>query len=127
MSTEEQHRTAVLAVLNAANANAYDIDDLKTALTLPANYTEVTVSRRYGGENRNTGSTGRSGWRVTTRAVGTTISNAREMRARARTGIEYARLAVDDLVGTPVQFEGEEPIGDDDGLYSGLSTWTYAI
>lgn len=127
MSTEEQHALAVIAALNAANAAAYDIDDLKGMTTLPAQYTEVTISRRFGAPNRNNGSTGRSGWRVTARTVAKTVSNAREMRKRARAGLEFARLTVDGAQSTPVQFESEDPIGDDDGLYSGLTTYVYAI
>lgn len=126
-STEEQHATAIKAALTAQQAAPYDLDDLKALTSPPSQYVEVTVSRRYGGEERATGSTGRIGWRISTRAVATTISNAREMRKRAVTALLYARLTVDGDKTTPIQFEGEEPIGDDDGWYSGLSTWTYAI
>ena len=127
MSTEEQHAVAVIAALNAASAAAYDIDDLKTMTTLPNSYTEVTVSPRFGAPNRNPGSTGRTGWRITTRAVAKTVSNAREMRKRADVGLKYARLTVAGDQSTPIQPEGAEPIGGDDGWFSGLTTYTYAI
>jgi hypothetical protein len=128
VSAEEQHATAVLAALNAelaASMRAYDYDDLPT--TRPANYVEVTVSRRAGGPNRNPGSTGRSGWRITTRPVSTTVSNAREMRKRVATALLFNRVTVGGDQSTPIQFETEDPIGPDDGWYSGLSTWTYAV
>ena len=127
MSTEEQHATAIKAALTAQLAAPYDLDDLKALTTPPAQYTEVTVSRRFGGENRATGSTGRVGWRITTRAVAKTVSNAREMRKRTDAALLYVRLTVDGDKTTPIQFEGAEPIGDDDGWWSGLTTWTYAI
>lgn len=126
-STEEQHATAIKAALTAQTAAPYDLDDLKALSSPPASYVEVTVSRRAGAPLRNPGSTGRTGWRITTRSVAKTVSNAREMRKRTATALLYARLTVDGDKTTPIQFEGEEPIGDDDGWYSGLSTWTYAI
>lgn len=128
MSTEEQHATAVLAALNgalAASMPAYDYDDVPA--TRPANYVEVTVSRRAGAPNRAPGSTGRSGWRITTRPVSTTVSNAREMRKRCVSALLYVRLTVDGDISSPIQFETEDPIGPDDGWYSGLSVWTYAL
>lgn len=123
--TEEQQAAAVIAALMTANAAPYDLDDVKELATLPPQYTEVTVSRRYGGDERNTASTGRVGWRITTRAVAQTVSNAREMRNRAVAALLYKRLTVADDQTTPIQFESEEPIGVDDGWYSGLCTWTY--
>lgn len=128
MSTEEQHATAVLTALNAVlttGMDAYDLDDIPSPL--PDNYVEVTVSSRAGAPNRSTASTGRSGWRITTRTVGKTVSNAREMRRLVRTALLFVRLTVDGDQTTRIQFESEEPIGPDDGWYSGLSTWSYAI
>ena len=126
-ATEEQHAAAVKAALTAQSAAPYDLDDLKALATPPAQYTEVTVSRRFGAQNRATGSTGRVGWRITTRAVAKTVSNAREMRKRTAAALSYVRLTVDGDQTTPIQFEGEEPIGDDDGWWSGLTTWTYTL
>lgn len=129
MSTEDQHAAAIITALTAANAAPYDLDDAKkltTAQIFPG-YTEVTVSPRSGAPNRSTGSTGRRGWRITTRQIGGTVSNAREMRKRTHAALEFARLTVGGDKTSPIQFEGAEPIGDDDGWYSGLTTWTYAI
>lgn len=125
--TEEQHAAAIVAALNAESAAAYDLDDLKKLAAQPAFYTEVTVTPRFGAPNRNPGSTGRRGWRITTRQVADTVSNAREMRRRTHAALEFARLSVAGGTSTPVQFEGAEAIGEDDGKWSGLETWTYAI
>lgn len=124
MSTEEQNAAAIIAALNTAQANAFDYDDIDRD-NPPEQYTEVTVSRRYGGTERNDSTTGRVGWRITTRAVATTVSNAREMRNRAVTALLYRRLTVDGVQTTPIQFESEDPIASDDGMFSGLCTWTY--
>jgi hypothetical protein len=125
-ASEEQHAAAVIAVLTAANP--YDLDDAKALPTpLPGGYTEVMVSPRFGAPSRNPGSTGRRGWRISTRQVGTTVSNAREMRKRTHAALEFVRLTVAGDQTTPIQFEGAEPIGEDAGYWSGLETWTYAI
>lgn len=125
--SEATQLAAVLAALNDADAAAYDLDAIKEAANRPAYYTEVTVTARYGAEPRNTGSTGRRGWRITTRVVGDYASNAQEIRKRVDTGLRYVRLTVDGATTTPIQFESEDPIGEDDGWFSGLTTWTYAI
>lgn len=127
MSSEEQQAAAVIAALNAEDANAYDLDDIKQLTTLPASYTEVMVMPRAGAPNRNTDDTGRRGWRITTRQVGTTVSNAREARKRTHAALEFARLSVDGATTTRIQFESAEPIGEDDDYWSGLETWTYAL
>jgi len=111
---------AVVAALTAANAHPYTLDDIKQMATAPAYYTEVTVSRRFGGERRGGNASGSTGWRVTTRAVAKTEENAREMRRRAAS-LEDARLGT----STPVVFETEEAIGEDNDWWSGLTTWTY--
>lgn len=127
MSDEEVHAAAVKAVLTTATAAPYDLDDIKATATPPASYTEVTVSRRFGGDDRNAGPKSRTGWRITTRQVAITVSNAREMRKRTHTALEDVRLTVGGKSTSPVEFEGGEPIGEDDGKWSGLETWTYSI
>lgn len=126
-ASEEQQAAAVIAALTTANAAPYDLDDAKALTTIPAGYTEVMVSPRGGAPLRNPGSTGRRGWRISTRQVGTTVGNAREMRKRTHTALEFARLTVGGGQTTPIQFEGAEPIGEDEGYWSGLETWTFAI
>lgn len=126
-ATEEQHATAIKAALTAQLAAPYDLDDAKALTAIPNAYTEVMVSPRSGAPLRNPGSTGRRGWRIATRQVGSTVSNAREMRKRTHAALEFVRLTVGGDVTTPIQFEGAELIGEDDGYWSGLETWTYAI
>lgn len=127
-ATEEQHAAAIIAALTAKSAAPYDLDDAKALVPpLPKGYTEVMVSPRAGAPLRNPGSTGRRGWRIATRQVGTTVSNAREMRKRTHEALEFVRLTVGGDQTTPIQFDSAEEIGEDDGYWSGLETWTYAI
>ena len=121
---EEQHAAAVIAALAAAGAHPYDIDDLPA--TLPSHYTEVYVARRYGGTSRNAGGSGATGWRIATRFVANSVTNARVLRTNATTALEGVRLTVAGTQTTPIQFEGAEDIGPDDGWFSGITTWTYA-
>lgn len=127
--SEELTATAVIAALNALNAHAYDLDDdaIDTKQAPPAYYTEVTVSRRFGGVFRDGGETPDSTlYRATTRSVAKTLSNAREMRRRAA-GLEGITVTVGGVVSSPIMFETEEIIGPDDGWFSGLTSWTFAL
>ena len=119
--SEEQHATAVIAALSELNAEPYDLDEVPSDAT---SYNEVTVSRRVGGQVRGESPT-TTLMRVTVRAVAKTVSNAREMRRRAQL-LEGTTVVVVGVSSTPIQFETAETIGEDDGWYSGLSTYTYA-
>ena len=123
--TEEEHAAAVIAALKAASAAPYDLDEIPAAL--PTYYTEVTVTRRYGGVQRASAQRGTQSYRITTRAVAKTVSNAREMRKRTQAALNEARLTIGGRTSTPIQFETEDVIGPDDGYYSGLTAWTYVI
>jgi hypothetical protein len=123
--SEELHAAAYIAALNtnlAGSATAYDYDEIPA--TLPNRYVEVTVSRRYGGEMRGEKPTTNL-FRATTRVVAKSVSDARELRRRVSL-IEGTYLTVGGVNTTPIQFETDEPIGPDDGYYSGLTQWTWA-
>lgn len=127
MASEEQHAVAILAALNAANANAHDVDDLKNLSTLPVAYNEFGIAWRYGALQR-AGRTGpRSGFRFTTRAVAKTVSNVREMQRRADAALQDRSLVIGGEKTTPIQRESRDLPADDEGYYSALTTWTYVI
>jgi hypothetical protein len=126
MATDEEVAAAFIARLSALGASPFDYDDLAAAATKPDNYTEVTVSRRFGGEQRYSGLRDGQLYRATARQVGKTVSNARNLRAKSA-GLEGVSLTVGSATTTPVEFESAEPIGPDDGWFSGLETWTFAL
>lgn len=123
--SEETQVAAILAALTAADAHPYDLDELPKAL--PAYYNEVGVTRRFGGAFRADSRTGTVGYRIAVRAVAKTVSNAREMRSRAGTALDGVVLTIDGRQTTPIRFESAEDIGPDDGMFSGLTLYTYVI
>ena len=129
IGNEQTHAAAVIAVLNAAlpaAVRAYDSDAVPT--TPPAKYVEVTVSRRFGGTRRSSGNTATGGWRITTRVIDqNSITNARLTANTVRTALEFVRLSIGTKTSTPVQFETAEVIGPDDGWWSGMTAYTYAL
>lgn len=129
--TEQQHFDAVMAALTAAGARPYGYDTVPPS-TVTA-YTLVTVTDRFGGNPRMSAQIGTRGIRVTVRAVGITVKNAREMRDRADVALREQRITVGSHVSTPVQFESSDPVAQDGDVrttglwYSGLSLYTYTV
>lgn len=124
MATDEEVASAFIARLSALGALPYDYDDLPA--TRPANYSEVTVTRRYGGEQRASGVRDGRLYRATVRQVAKTVSNARNLRAKSA-GLEESVLTIGGATTTPIEFETADVIGPDDGWFSGLETWTFAL
>jgi hypothetical protein len=122
--SERAHSTAIRALLEAplGNWSAFDYDDVPS--DLPDIYVEITVTRRYGGDPRACGKRPLLGWRLTTRAVGGSVDEARWAREKVDGVLREKRIPA--LASTLVEFETENPIEPDDGRYSGLTTWTYA-
>lgn len=121
---EQAQVTAIIAALNAALAPkvAYDIEKVPSPRTGP--YVEVTVVWRFGGESRNDGYVGTDGGRILTRYVAKHIEDARLMRSKVVGVLRYGRITVagDVLITSR---ETGEPIGEDEGWFSGLDTWTF--
>jgi hypothetical protein len=120
--TEDDLAAAVIATIVANGGRAYDLDDAKALTNPPASYVEVTVERRFGGEQRACGGYALTGYRLNLRAVGTTVSNVRNARSKA--DLEGVRLAVDGAESTAVQFETQDSIGQDNDWWSGMTTFT---
>lgn len=123
--SEALHIAAVMAALTAAGAHPYEYGQVPKPF--PKRYTEVTVSRRFGGNPRATSRSSVDGWRVTTREIGKDYAaNARAERAAAHTALEDQRLTVDGVETSPIHFETAEAIAPDElPYYSGLTSWTY--
>lgn len=123
MSGERSHASAWRTALDSqlGDWSAYDYDDVPE--TLPSIYVLITVERRYGGDPRLCGRKALKGWRMTTRAVGRTVDEARWARERVA-ALEYSRVAISGA--SPLEFEDETTIEADADRFSGLTTWTYS-
>lgn len=98
---------------------------------LPNAFALLSVERRYVLPNRQ-GGTAVTGWRVSVRFVGTTAANARRIGGWVRDAFESTpgrgkRLTVLGVESTPVTHESTTAVEPDDGRYSGLSQWTFAL
>lgn len=127
MSTADQIATAILAKINTAIAPkvAYELDK---APTTGADFGEITLSRRFGG-NVRAGQLSPSSWRLTVRSVGSTVKNARLLHENAQ-AIENFVIVVGSESSTPVAFETEEPIGLDEAqrlYWTGLRSYTFCF
>lgn len=126
MATDEEVAAAFIAQLTTLGAIPFDYDNLAAASPKPTNYTEVTVTRRFGGEQRSSGERDGRLYRATARQVAKTVSNARNLRTKSA-GLEGVMLTVGSATTTPLEFESADSIGPDDGWFSGLETWTFAL
>lgn len=131
-ATAREHAAALLALLNGplgeldTPRQAYDMD---LAPKKGGDFVAITLSRRIGGVARVGGPLSPSAWRLTTRAVGVGVSNARVLLDVCTTALEWQTVTVDDVTSTPIAFEAEDPIRqdeDDKNLWSGLRSWTFA-
>lgn len=135
--SEAEWFAAVKAALTVDNAKPYDY-----GVTIPSSvtaYNLVSVTDRFGGEQRLTGQVGTRAVRITIRAVGKAVdarnplNNAREMRRRHDACLRENRLTVAGRVTRLVQFETAEAIAQDGDVlttgswYSGLTTYTCSI
>lgn len=122
---EQQLLTGWLAGFNAVLPDgilALRSDDVDSNEP-PAEYLEVGLTRRLADSLRMSGGPRpRIGWRLTTRVVALSSDSARFVRQCAAQ-LQDSRLPEFDT--GPLDFESEEPIGDDDGRQSGLTTWAF--
>lgn len=130
---ERDHAAAVLTVLNTAlsPACAYTRGEVPGLDGLPGRepdeYALVDLERRGGLPVRACGATGRSGWRLTVRAVAVHTDNARRLLALASAALDFTALSVDGDRSTPLQLESADAVEADDGRHSGALVWTYAL
>lgn len=123
-------RAAVMAVLEAGGARPMTSSDLaaykSTNGRLPAWYTEVWLSEKPGEVDRVGGSPGSRAWRLQTRAVAQDEDNALVVREKARAALHERVLTVAGVESTAIRGPvTDDPIGPDDGWFSGLSEWSY--
>lgn len=125
------HWDAIKALLTASplGDHAYDFGKVPGADgnsgTLPTTYVLLTVERRYAAPNN--GRSAVTGWRVSCRFVGTTSPNARAVGNWVTAALNEARVTVGGVQSTPITHESTNSVEPDDGMYSGLSQWIYAL
>jgi hypothetical protein len=128
-----EHTAALLALLNARLSTmatprtAYTADK---APTTGGNYVAVTLSRRFGGNGRLNGTVSPSSWRLLIRAVGVGEQNAGVLLDVCAQALEDKSITVTGVVSTPIAFETEDPIAEDEqnaDLWSGMTQWIYAF
>lgn len=124
MPTETQVLAAVRAVLASAQAKPHTVADLTELDEAPAYYNEVSVYQILsGGPRRDDEPSERTQWRIVTRAVGKDYVNAQLMRSRAAV-LNGAALTVDGETFHAERSLSDDPIGPDDGWWSGTSEFT---
>ena len=93
---------------------------------LPSVYALVSIERRYVEPARG-GRSARSGWRVTIRYVGRTVSEARWAGLKVAAALNEQRFVIGGEKSTPLTHESTNGVEPDDGLFSGSVAYTYAL
>lgn len=128
MSTDA-HLTALKSfVTAAAKVAAYDVDDLQAMTTKPAQYVEVYLARRYGGNMRG-GMQDTRRRRFSTRVVASSVTNGRLIEDRIFDAFEFAIVNLGDTTAH-LAFESGDAgrFAHDSGKYVGdLVDWTFTI
>lgn len=125
------HWGAIKALLTpTVGANIFDYGKVPGADgnsgTLPTTYVLLTVERRHV-DPTTAGRSAVTGWRVSCRFVGNSTPNARAVGNWVTAALNEQRLTVGGLTSTPITHESTTAVESDDGMYSGLSQWTYAL
>lgn len=130
----DAHFDALAALVNAqtqALATPRTAGDPSKVSTSGAReYVQLILTRRFGGNPRNAGLLSPSGWRVTARAVCLSENNARIVLDAVNAGLEDHTVTVGSVVSTPIAFEAEDGVRQDDddkNIWSGLTSFTYAF
>lgn len=93
---------------------------------LPPIFALLALERRYVQPNR-AGRSGVTGWRLSVRYVGRSVAEARWAQMQVAAALNEVTLTIAGVTSTPVTHESTTAIALDDGRFSGLSSWTYAL
>jgi len=123
---------AIKAALDVeCTADVYGYDKVpgtnQNAGTTPANFVLLSVERRYNPMLNLAAMSGTTGWRAGVRGVGLTIASVELLLSQAATALNHQRLTIGDGQTTPFQFESGQAAAWDDGRYSGLAFYTFAL
>lgn len=125
--SEKAHLDAVIALLTSASAVPMTLQELKDAGTaVPKSYNEVQVAQRVSDGPRRAGAPSAvTQWRILVRSVAERYANAQEMRARAVTALQEAKLTVAGEDFFIERSASDDPIHEDDGWWSGVLEFAY--
>lgn len=93
---------------------------------LPRVYVLVSISRRFAQPNK-VNMTTRSAWRLSLRYVGHTVDEARWAGCQIANALNQKQITVGAFTSTALTHETTTHVEPDDGLYSGLVVFTYAL
>lgn len=128
MTTDEVAEAIKALITDATGAPCLDHDEVLKLSALPAVYTTIYLSRRFGGNVRGD-SRENNLRRLQTRAVASTVSNARTLEDRTA---DLFLHATHDVAGLPVHFDYESGGGEFDhdtatARYHSLTDWTFTV
>lgn len=130
---ERLHVAAIKAAIKAQFGpnNVYDYGTVPgadgNAGTLPNIFALVSLERRYNPNLTLAARASANGWRLSVRVVGRTMDEARWALLKVATALNEQRLTIDGRATTPLQYESPRPPELDDGRFSGLASYTYAL
>lgn len=127
MSTDAQAEAIKTLLATATKAPVYDHDEAQAlGSTLPANYTVVYLSRRFGGNVR--GETREAPLRrLQTRVNAKTVTNARLLEDRIFEAFEHKTVTIDGSL-THFAYEAGGGVYEyDAGYYTDITDWTFAV
>lgn len=98
---------------------------------LPGTFAVLSVERRYVPPTQS-GGTNVTGWRASVRYVSTTATNARRVGGWVRGAFETSpgrgsRLVVEGVRSTAITHEVTTAVAPDEGRFSGLQQYTFAL
>lgn len=128
MATETEILTAVLAAANTALPTGRDAyEPGKVPTPRPNEFVTVTIARRGGGSAR-AGRFATTGWAVYVMGASMTASsNARDSLRLVDGALDGVVLAIADETTTPIRFDNARPVAPDDGWFTGVNTYHFAI
>lgn len=128
MSTDAHAEAFKTLIAAATQAPCYDHDEAQAlGASLPAQYTVLYLSRRFGGVPRLDGTADAPLRRLQTRAVARSITNGRLLEDRTHDAFMHATVDLGGGVVAHPVFESGETFDFDEGYYSALTSWTYAV
>lgn len=126
--TAQTTADAILTALNTALSprKAFDLD--KVPSPRPPQYVEITLARRFGGQQRVSAGIALTGYRLTIAAVSqSTVSAARADLEKCRVALEFKRLTVGGEKTTPIQFETNDDADYGAGWFAEYMAFTFSI